>query len=202
MSVPGLRTGSRRGARWWTGIAWSGSLLLIGLLWPSSVEAQATRLWINEGERIRVSVGTTAEVFRFIGFDHDTVALQRRSAMQVVRLPLNSIARIEAPMRSRGPLARQGALIGFVLGAAIGAFAGSSSGDDPEDGYLSMTAGEKAFLGGAIFGAGGAALGALVGSRIPTEHWVTRWERRASSDGPRIIPGRTGALAIVYRRRF
>ncbi|HUL44096.1 MAG TPA: hypothetical protein VLY03_07035 [Bacteroidota bacterium] len=61
-----------------------------------------------------------------------------------------------------------GVLIGFASGACIGALMGASGGDDPPDRFFSMTAGQKALLGGTIVGVGGLLAGAIVGAASST----------------------------------
>ncbi len=57
----------------------------------------------------------------------------------------------------------RGLLIGFLSGAVIGIATGLISGDDNPNQWFAMTAGEKAFGGAVLFGAAGAATGAIVG---------------------------------------
>ncbi len=56
-----------------------------------------------------------------------------------------------------------GVLIGAGVGLFSGVIGGFISGDDPENQWFAMTAGEKAAVGGAIFGLGGAVVGGVIG---------------------------------------
>ena len=60
----------------------------------------------------------------------------------------------------------RGALNGVIIGFAIGAIAGLADGSDPQEEWFSMTAGQKAVLGGIAMGVFGGAAGALVGPML------------------------------------
>jgi hypothetical protein len=53
--------------------------------------------------------------------------------------------------------------IGFAVGAAAGAIAGFASGDDPNDQWFALTAGEKAIGVGALGGIAGTITGLIIG---------------------------------------
>ena len=55
---------------------------------------------------------------------------------------------------------------GLVLGAAIGALVGYSTGDDPKENLFALTAGQKALYVGAFGGAVGAISGFIVGMAV------------------------------------
>jgi hypothetical protein len=59
--------------------------------------------------------------------------------------------------------ALKGTLIGLGAGIIVGAIAGFASGDDPQEEWFALTAGEKAFGLGIIGGAAGALIGVIAG---------------------------------------
>lgn len=58
----------------------------------------------------------------------------------------------------------KGAGYGLLIGGGSGFLLGILSGDDPPDVFMPMTALQKAFLGGAVFGILGAPIGGLFGA--------------------------------------
>lgn len=66
---------------------------------------------------------------------------------------------------SHGKGALQGLGIGFLVGALAGAVAGYAGGDDPP-GWFSMTAAQKAGIGGVALGGLGALIGPFVGAGV------------------------------------
>jgi hypothetical protein len=79
--------------------------------------------------------------------------------------------------------ARQGALIGFGAGAALGIVLGSTaSTEDVDSGTFTL------FFGLGL-GAGGALLGGVIGSSVRREHWVPIVEWDPEPDGPTLRLG-------------
>lgn len=70
---------------------------------------------------------------------------------------------IESVRIQRKNRALRGALNGALIGMATGALIGILDGDDPEEDWFAMTAGEKALAGGIGFGILGGAIGAAIG---------------------------------------
>ena len=136
---------------------------------------------VDPGARVRVDAPTVDGTFWVVAATRDTLVLQRDSAGPAHRVPVAAIRRLDVSRGRRPPLARfgRGLLIGAGIGAAVGVVSGLASGDDPQ-GFLSLTAEEKAVAGGVLAGVGGATIGGLVGVLGRGE----RWER--VDTGPRV----------------
>ncbi len=125
------------------------------------------------------------------------IELERLPSGEQVFIPRDRIARIEISVRSsRKPV---GAVIGVGLGALCGAVIGATTGndrEDPQDEALSWHGGQEALLFGAIFGAAGGVIGALV---APGERWWVlppeRWQMALG-------PGEAGGGMLALRCRF
>ncbi|HEY5924342.1 MAG TPA: hypothetical protein VIV11_21845 [Kofleriaceae bacterium] len=107
------------------------------------------------------------------------------------------VARVVERRHVRG--AFEGLAIGAAIGVAGGAIIGYASGDDTCDSegcWFTLSASDKAFLGGMFFGAIGGALGALVG--------LVRGSLYVYSYGPQVRvmpsgpPGSVGGLTITF----
>jgi len=60
---------------------------------------------------------------------------------------------------------------GFLAGAGFGGLLGLASGDD-ESGFMSFSAGQKALMGGVVFGVAGAIIGTAVGVGQSTDERI------------------------------
>jgi hypothetical protein len=111
---------------------------------------------------------------------------------------ISEIAKIVDKRVGRGGL--EGFGLGFLGGAAVGAVIGYADGDDecdPNDGHwclFTMTAGEKAVLGGAVFGVLGGALGGLIGLARGS-HFEYSYGERVIPTGP---PGSAAGMTIIF----
>ena len=80
---------------------------------------------------------------------------------KVTRIYISEIDRIKA--RRKKSVGR-GILIGSISGLAIGGIIGFAAGDDPQDTWFAMTAGQKAITSGIFVGGIGAVTGLIIGS--------------------------------------
>ena len=148
---------------------------LLGALWltPAAAALAQTDSPLAPGTRVRVTIrdaapARTSGTIVAIGGDTIRYSPDGVSATRVVLL--GRVTQLEV---SRGVHRRT--LQGFVTGAAIGAFggaiAGYASGDDPKQGFMSFTRGDKAAILGAGFGVIGGAIGTIVGFTHRSEVW-------------------------------
>jgi hypothetical protein len=172
-------------------------LLAAALAWAAATPAGA-QTDLNAGDRVRVRAGEASGQYAVVAAGPDGVTLRRGTGAEPIHLAPASIRRLDL---YRGPRpAGQGALRGmghgFLIGAGAGAALGLLSGtDDPGD-DLPLTAGEKAFGFGVVFGVSGAVLGAVIGVAAPGE----RWERVRTVGGVRlgVAPGGRAGLVLSY----
>ena len=130
-----------------------------------SIEQAAATDAITPGDSVRLELSTLVRVEgRFIVADATTLALA--SGGDAVQVAIPDIERLWV----RGRHTRKGAWIGASAGALLGVVGGlliSRVACEPVDGG-DCTAAEVAAVMGLVGGAGGAALGAGLGSVIPT----------------------------------
>jgi hypothetical protein len=140
------------------------------------------------GSRVRVFLRATPQmaIGRLVSASADSIWLDV-GPEGTVGIGREEIGRAERFMGVRGN-ARQGALIGFGAGAALGVIIGSTASTEDVD------SGTFAVFFGLGLGAGGALLGAVIGSSVRREHWVpiTAWD--AQPDG--------GTLRLGFRFPF
>ena len=151
------------------------ALFLALLLAVPTGAAVSQAVQLEPGLRVRVWAPTPPLVRqpgRVTAFHADTMRLDldrplSRGARGVV-VPLGQVTRLDVSRgrHSRGRKALGGAIIGLVVGAAIGAV----SGGDCENSIICVTPAE----GAAIVGVPFAAVGALIGVLLPPGD---RWER-------------------------
>ena len=98
----------------------------------------------------------------------DSVVLNTRDT-DGLSIPPSMVSRIDQSA-GRAPQLLKGAGYGLLIGAASGALAGYTMGDDTN--CIMCTAEENAVVGAALFGAAGTVLGAIVGAFSPGERWV------------------------------
>lgn len=127
----------------------------------------------------------------------DTMLVRVEDSADTTAVALSNLTTLEVSAGRRRPVAK-GMGIGLLVGGAIGAFAGAASGSDRE-GFISLSAEEKAAVGAAVFGG----VGALAGGMIGATRRVERWERVSLATArPAIGPlpdGRGIEVAIVVR---
>jgi len=159
------------------------------------------------GERVRYSVADEA---------HSTTAtvvdagpgwmVVRPHRGRDARVATDSLTRLEVARGRRSRVA-EGAGLGFLTGAAVGGLLGLSAcldaapsdrfGFSPQNDYCSGGNVGFGLLGAGVFGAGGAALGALVGVSIKTDHWH-RIPTHPVTTSVSLAPVRGGA-AMAFR---
>jgi hypothetical protein len=164
---------------------------------PSAVSAQAGRVPVTEGSRVRISSPSSKGTFIVAGVLEDTLILHGSAAStETVTMPLHSITQLEvARIRPRGAGALRGAGFGFLVGAMGGAAIGLASGDSR--GFMAFSATEKARILGVGLGGAGALVGGVLGLAAPGTGWdPVDLSRRVSFAGTR-----NGALAVTYSYR-
>ena len=135
--------------------------------------AAAQTLQARAGDRVRVTAppsGLANQIARVESVRNDTLVLQLKNETRSV--PIAALSRLDVSTgRHRHTL--QGAGIGGLGGAALGAISGYASGDDDPNQFLAMTAGGKAALGAVLIGGVGLVVGSVVGALHVTDQWTT-----------------------------
>jgi hypothetical protein len=158
------------------------------------------------GERVRYSVSDEAHPTTATVVDAGTGwMVVRPHRGRDVRVETDTLTRLEVA-RGRRSRAAEGAGLGFLTGAAIGGVLGLTAcldaapsdrfGFSPHDDYC--TSGNAGFglVGAGVFGAAGAALGALVGVSIKADHWH-RVPTHPATASLSVAPVRGGAAMAV-----
>jgi hypothetical protein len=122
----------------------------------------------------------------------------RDSAGAIVHVPMADVTELEVShgRRTAGSRALRGAGFGLLAGAGSGVVIGFVSGDDP-DGFISLTAEEKALLLGGLLGGTGAVLGTVIGLLSRGEQWEA-----VPLNSIRTAPATDGGMTIGYAIRF
>ena len=129
--------------------------------------------WPVTGEKVRVTTlkSESRERGVVVQTDAEFLTVSIGSGMAPVRIALASIERLEVA-RGRRTAAKEGALWGGVVAAALGALAVAGIGEALCENATSCGASAEGYLVGiGIFGAAGAGLGALAGLAIKTDRW-------------------------------
>jgi hypothetical protein len=145
------------------------SVALAGLvLAPQMLIAQAP----VAGERIRVrQAGEASRVGTLVALANDTLAVRWANDSATARLPIGQVSQLEVSRGSqRRVMSRLGR--GFMIGAGAGAVLGGVGGamEDCEGELFCVGPAGGALIGGVVFGATGAVIGALTGL-APSERW-------------------------------
>lgn len=141
--------------------------LVVTLILTASADVVAQQeSLVAAGAKVRVSAPDFKLVGTAAGLEPDTLLMESRDAR--LAIPLSPLAKLEVH-RGRKSNTGNGALIGFVSGAVIGAAMGAAP--CPENAYVCIEGWEGAALGGGVLGAVGAGLGALVGAVMRTDRW-------------------------------
>ena len=142
------------------------SILILALGLPALGEALAAQDPALAGSRGRVFLRATPQMAtgRLVDTSPDSIWLDV-GPDGTIGLGRDEIGRAERFMGVRGHT-RPGALIGFGARAALGAIIGSTASTEDVD------SGTFAVIFGLGLGAGGALLGAVIGSSVRREHWV------------------------------
>jgi len=157
-------------------------LFVISSALAPCVAAQGT-LPITAGQRVRLTLdgGRPSVVGLLVAQDGDSLRVQPYPDSALVGVHRAGVTSIEVSEGRHGH-AGSGALVGLLVGGALGAVAGASCSGE----FLCFGAGGSAVL----VGAGGAAFGALVGVFTRSE----RWER--------VYPERVRVGLVKTRRRL
>jgi len=159
--------------------------LLLAVLLAGEARAQSSELRIQVGDRIRYAIGTD-KTAKAVVLETDPEWLRvedkRGVSHRLDKSALQSLAVVRG--KRRNPLG--GALIGFLPGAAFGAFAAGAMCDRDSPCNVAPAA--------LVVGGMSAVLGAGVGALIKTDHW-----EEAPVRGVRfgIAPTRGGVRAAV-----
>lgn len=162
------------------------ALLVIGMLVvPPVLDAQA----VHPGSRVRIRhPGAGPRTGTLVALAADTLVVRWTDAADSARIPVSQVSRLDVSRGSqRRIMSRMGG--GLAIGAAAGAVIGLALGvaEDCEAELFCITPAGGALVGGVLFGATGAVVGALTGIR-PSE----RWER---------VPLEPGRVAVLVPTR-
>ena len=164
------------------------TLIPVGAMAAQAVQA----VQLESGTRIRITATPYAlknRTARVLSVRNDSLLLQVAPA-DTLAVALAGVTQLDVSTgRRRHTL--QGAGIGALAGVASGALLGFADGDDPP-GFLSMTASEKAALGGATLGVAGLVIGTVVGALKVSDRW-TSVPIGAAPVTPSLQVGRSGA---------
>jgi hypothetical protein len=142
-------------------------LLALSLALPLAAQESST---VQVGTRVRITVPDLYRgwiVGRVVSVDTAAFILDPthvgRWGSPLVLAPM-SVSRLQVSRGREGTLRRQGALVGALVGIAVGTFAGWALDyqEGSSDGYLVYPS---------LSGAAGAGIGVLVGGFLPKEGW-------------------------------
>lgn len=180
--------------RWTLRLAGATSLAVV---LSSQLFAQALPAPLAAGARVRVqaagmrAVGTVQEVrgdtLVMLGADMRPITLARGDLNRVW---------VSEGRRSTGAGIGRGLGLGLLIGGVTGAVLGIADGDD-EDGFIALTAEEKAMAGFVALGGAGALVGAIAGAALPGERWK-RVDRRTLA----VRPSAGGGVTFALSRSF
>jgi hypothetical protein len=145
--------------------------MLVLLLVAFLLETQALLAQVATGARVRVTTMPATRGRRIgslVSLDRDTLRWSRWDTSSVIAVPIASVARLERSTGRRSNAGR-GAMIGGLIGAGLGLFVGVAASTD-DTGFFEVGAEDVAAVT-AILGAGGAGVGALVGSLSSRDRW-------------------------------
>ena len=142
--------------------------LLTALLQVSAAPAPSPTVEADAGSRVRITVGKTKQVGALVSADADSLRFITDTS-GLVAIPTVSVTRFERS-RGRRSNAGRGALLGGVIGGAMGLIGGIGAEADNSDWGIEIGA-EGIALATLFFGATGAGLGALIGAASKGEKW-------------------------------
>jgi len=146
------------------------ALIAAALLALTSAAAAQDSTGSLVGRRIRIQPQHGATLQGAVVAVSDSAVTLRTSETDTVSVARAGIARVEVYEGTKSNTGK-GALTGFLLGGAIGAFLGAASASATEGSLVEYSAGEGALAYGASFGVLGAGIGALVGLGSHHERW-------------------------------
>lgn len=172
------------------------ALVAVGMT-PCDGMAQGAEAATRATESTRVRITTNIPNLRpqgrlaFASADSLVVVDPHGNATRVMRANVTAVD--TSAGRFRHPW--QGLGIGLLAGGAAGMVIGFADGDDDPHQFMSMTASEKAVLGGAVFGALGGMVGLVAGSLTKTDRW-----HRTSLDALHVAvrPSRAGGFSLSF----
>ena len=130
--------------------------------------------WPIAGEKVRVTTraGRSRESGVVVRTDADSLTVSLGRGQPPVRIPLASVERLEVA-RGRRTTAREGALVGGLAGGVLGGLvAGGITKTLCEIGSdCRVETAQASLVGAGLFGAAGAAAGALIGLAMKTDRW-------------------------------
>ena len=135
------------------------------------LEAETLPGQVEAGSRVRVTTAPASpgrRIGSLVSLDTDSLRYRRWDTTSVIALPLASVARLERSTGRRSNTGR-GAMIGGLIGAGFGLFLGIAASTD-NSGWWEVGV-EDVAAATALVGAGGAGVGALVGSLSRRDRW-------------------------------
>ena len=157
-------------------------LCAMALTIPTPAISQASAnlsIRVDSGSRVRITApvfGRRKQITTVVSVSRDTLVLQHSPKASYLAVPVSEISAFEV---SKGTYTRksQGAALGWLIGAGIGAALGYFTFTDPDCGefgcglnYGPESRGASVAVGGFLLGIVGAMAGAFVGSQ-PTDVW-------------------------------
>jgi hypothetical protein len=168
------------------------SVIAAGAASAQSLPTPPARLRIATPE-----LGKSTAIGTLLAVRGDTMLMRLEDSADTTALAMSDLTKLEVSTGHRRPIAR-GLGIGLLAGAAIGVVVGAASGDDRE-GFISLSAEEKAAVGAVFFGGVGGVAGGIIGATRRVE----RWQRVSLATArPTIGPGLDGRgieIAILVR---
>ncbi|MGH7751935.1 MAG: hypothetical protein ACREN5_03890 [Gemmatimonadales bacterium] len=160
------------------------AMVLAALVVSVGTAGLASQQEIPAGARVRLRIQAsrnapfapdTNTIFlrgRALGASGGVLLVERESDRDTVRVPLDSVRRLEVVVGRRHPI-REGAILGAILGTAVGAAIGVTVDECPNGEFMCFNARpvRSPVIGGAIGAPIGAAVGALAAQFIEVEHW-------------------------------
>jgi hypothetical protein len=135
------------------------------------LEAQPLPAQVEAGSRVRVTTAPASpgrRIGTLVSLDRDTLRWSRWDTTSVITVPVASLARLERSTGRRSNTGR-GAMIGGIIAGGFGLLLGIGASTD-DSGWWEVGVDDIAVVT-AIFGAGGAGVGALVGSLSTRDRW-------------------------------
>ncbi len=165
------------------------------LLPVTTIAAQSVDVSSGDHARVWSTVhGYNAELVTVAGVRGDTIVLLFSSGRKLVAAA--DLDRMQV-RTAEGTYARRGTIIGFLAGMGVGALV-SASQERPCPPGCTAPAAKFEPLALIVFGMGGGAAGALVGSRIEFE----RWESVALPRRISVVPALGGGVTVSLRLPF
>ena len=123
------------------------------------------------GDVVRVESPSVNGQFTLVRSD-STILVLRQSTGEEHSVTQASVTRLDVRAeRPRGSGFLRGAGLGVLAGGVVGVVSGFAAGDDPDNHFFQMSAGEKAAVLGVLLGGAGGLVGGVIGLAAPGHRW-------------------------------